>query len=110
MIHIKIVNLEDHGDNSTVLVKAILAKSEFKQLVGNLDNVSVFSPETIREYASFIRTGHRHSFAKYLLLPSILRRQFKTTDYDFEKMHCGKIENSEMLFVIYAIPRKIIVR
>src|SRR5258706_14328599 len=101
----KIVALEENKKPHGVEVKALLGDTEFQQLLGHLDNLAVFATETIDEPATAILTGARHSAARYLLFPVTLRRQFKTDDYDFEKLSCGVMKYRDMLYVIYGLPR-----
>ena len=79
---------------------------DFEHLLGKLDHLCVFSRRTIAERATFIKTGVRHSFAKYLLFPVALRRQFRTEEYDFGKLMCGTLRFQEKLYIIYGVPRK----
>jgi len=101
-----ILNLEQGQKPGTVEVKAIMEDAEFEQLVGNLDNLCVFATKTVTEPSSAIQTGARHSFARYLLFPVRLRRQFKTDEFDFDKLLCGAVEQKDKLYVIYGVPRK----
>lgn len=87
-------------------VHAFLSQTEFKQLAGHVENLCLFSSDTISEYASCIKTGARHSYAKYLLLPVVFRRQFQTLEYDFEMLKCGVLELTDCVFVIYKIPKQ----
>ena len=86
----------------------VFAKYEFSQLAGEVDNLCVFAGDKIQEDSSFIKTGARHSYAKYMLFPIALRRKFRTESYDFENMVCGSIEFTDKLYVIYAVEKKLI--
>ncbi len=85
-------------------VKGLLGGAEFKQLAGNLQDLCVFSRSTITKPTSAIKTGARHSYAKYLLFPSALRRQFKTEAYDYGRLRCGVLRSRDSVYVIYAVP------
>jgi hypothetical protein len=50
-----------------------------------------------------IRTGARHSYAKYLLFPVKLRRQFRTDEYGFDKSTCGVMTYRHKLYVTYSV-------
>lgn len=102
-----ILHLEQSQKPGAVEVRAIMDDAEFEQLIGNLDNLCVFAAKTITEPASAIQTGARHSYAKYLLFPVRLRRQFKTDDYDFDKIRCGVLKHKDKLYIIYEVPRMI---
>lgn len=103
----KISRLEAGKKPNSVEIKALMGASEFRQLLGYLDNLCVFETKTIVEHSSVIKTGARHNCAKYLLFPVKLRRKFKTDEFDFEKISCGKVEYKDSLFVIYKVPRKL---
>jgi hypothetical protein len=103
---VKILTLEENSKPHSVEVKALLGDTEFQQLLGRLDNLAVFATEAIDEPATAIKTGARHSFAKYLLFPVKLRRQFKTDGYDFSKLSCGVMKYRDTLFVIYGVQKK----
>lgn len=100
-----ILHLEQSQQPNAVEVKARMEDSEFEQLLGNLDELRVFASKTIIEPASVIQTGARHSYAKYLLFPVKLRRQFRTDEYDFEKLRCGALKHREKLYIIYEVAR-----
>ena len=102
----RILYLEASKKPRGVEIKALLSDTEFNQLLSNLDNLCVFATKTINEPATAIKTGARHSFAKYLLFPAKLRRQFKTDDFDFENVTCGAVKYKDKLYVIYGVPRK----
>jgi len=86
--------------------KGIIGVPEFEQLAGNLDNLCVFATKTVTEPSSVIKSGKRSQFSKYLLFPVALRRKFKTTDFDFEKLVCGVVEYKDALYVVYGVGRK----
>ena len=72
-----------------------------------MSNLCVFATSTIGEPASAIRTGARHSYAKYLLFPVTVRRQFKTDKFDFKNIVCGTLRYKDKLYVIYEVPKKL---
>ena len=86
-----------------------MGDTEVEQLLGRRENLAVFATETIDEPATAIKTGARHSFAKYLLFPVKLRRQFKTDGYDFDNLSCGVVKYRDSLFIIYGLQRKAVV-
>lgn len=101
----KILNLIDNTNNG-VTIKAKMGTHEFEQLLGNLDNLCTFATKTINENATYIKTGSKHSYAKYLLFPVKLRRKYKANEYDYEQMQCGTIEYKQKLYVIYEVPKQ----
>lgn len=102
----RILNVEDGKKRKGIIIKAIIGVPEFEQLAGNLDNLCVFATKTVTEPSSAIKTGARHSFAKYLLFPVKLRRRFKASDFDFEKIICGTVEYKDTLYVVYGVEKK----
>ena len=83
-----------------------MSDTEFQHLLGNLRNLCVFAATTIDEPATAIKTGARHSYAKYLLFPVTLRREVRTDDYDFDKLSCGVIKYHDKLYVVYGLPTR----
>ncbi|HSG32809.1 MAG TPA: hypothetical protein VLB82_14840, partial [Thermodesulfobacteriota bacterium] len=57
------------------------------------------------EKATIIKTGSRSNYAKYLLLPVSLRRQFQTKEWSYEQLKCGKIEHQQKLYIIYELEK-----
>ena len=103
----KILKITNGSKGDAVEIQALLGSAEFDQLIGTLDHICVFATRTITERATAIKTGARHSYAKYLLFPVSLRRRFKTDEYDFEKIKSGTVKYRDKLYVIYEVPRKI---
>lgn len=106
MVKIKILHIENSKKPNGVVIRALMGQTEFKQLLGNLDNLCVFSTAAVNEPTSYTKTGARHSHAKYLLYPKKLRAKFKKEEFDFEKLSCGTVEYRDKLFVIYGVERK----
>lgn len=102
----KILRIDDGKRPTAVEIHAILGAPEFEQLLGSLDNLCVFATKTITERSSAIKTGARHSFAKYLLLPVSVRRKIKADEYDFENIRCGTVRHRDTVYVVYGIGRK----
>ena len=108
VVRTRILYIEDSKKPRGVEIKAIMGLPEFEQLVGSLENLCVFACKTITEPASVIKTGARHSWAKYILFPVKLRRKFETTDFDFENLTCGTVEYKDKLYVVYGMKRKVL--
>ena len=101
-----IIKLQKSTKPRGIEVRALMSDVEFEHLLGHLDHLCVFATKTISEPATTIKTGARHSYARYLLFPVRLRRQFKTDEFDFERISCGTVKYREKLYVVYAVPRK----
>ena len=101
----KIVSVENGSSHHAIVIKAILGSQEFAQLQGNIQDICVFATHTIDERATFIKTGARHSHAKFLLLPAVLRRKLPIDTYDFQRLTCGIVHYKDELFVVYRVPR-----
>ena len=93
-----------------VIINALLGSSEFKQLEGYLENLVLFAVKAIDEPTKAIKTGARHSYARYFLLPIKIRRAFRTDTHDFENIKCGAVEYKDSLFVVFCLDRKGIVQ
>lgn len=102
----KILDLEDGKKAKRVVIRALMGVPEFEQLGGSLDKLCVFSTKTIREPSSVIKTGARHSYAKYFLFPVSLRRRFKTEEYDFENLKSGTVAYKDEVFIVFGVERK----
>ena len=102
----KIISLKNSREPRAVEIKALLGDTEFAQLASNLKNLCVFATLNIKEPAKAIKTGARHSYAKYLLFPVSLRRKFKTDTFNFDELECGAVHYKDKLYVIYGVPRK----
>lgn len=89
-----------------MVIEAFMENKEFHQLAGYLDNLVSFSAESITEPTRAIKTGARHARARYLLLPSKVRKSFKTDTHDFERIRCNCLENGSKLFIIFALEKK----
>jgi len=100
-------NIRTSDNPENIEIKAQLHQNEYKQLNGDLDTLKIFSPETIKEKATFIKTGSKANYAKYLLLPVSLRRQFQTKEWNYEQLKCGKIEHQQKLYIIYELEQKL---
>lgn len=102
----KIMSLQNSDNTDGVLVRAHLHGQEFRQLNGYLENLVLFHTLSVDEPTRTIKTGARHSFARYLLLPVKLRKAFKAETHDLEDIRCGAVENGDRLFVVYSIRKK----
>ena len=102
----KISNVNNERDPDNVEINASLTPAEFEQLAGELENLGVFAVKRLEEPASIIRTGAKHTYAKYVLFPSRLRKNYKTAQYDFDQVRCGTLEDEERLHIVYSVPRK----
>ena len=102
----RILKLEENKKNNGVIIKALLGTGEFTQLGGHLKNLVLFAVKTIDEPTKAIKTGARHSYARYFLLPICIRKRFKTDTHDFENIKCGAVEYKDGLFVVFRLPRK----
>jgi len=91
-------------------MESLFEQSWASQNSGSLSEIWTISvsllQKTITEPTSFTKTGARHSFAKYLLFPVKLRRQFKTDEFDFEKLQCGTVLYKDKLYVVYGVSKK----
>ena len=102
----RIIKVENSRKRNAVKIRAIMGTAEFEQLCGSLHELCVFATKTLQESATAVKTGKRHSWVKYLLLPVKLRRQFKTAEFDFDKIECGVAKYRDRLYVIYGVGRK----
>lgn len=102
----RILTLENSKKPRGIEIRALISDTEFSQLISNLDHLCVFATKTIDEPAKVIRTGARHSYAKYLLFPVKLRRKFKADEFNFENITCGAVKYRDKLYVVFGVPKK----
>ena len=62
----------------TLDITGQLSEAEYAALGGKLNDLCLFAADSISQSASVIKTGARHSYAKYLLFPVALRRKWRT--------------------------------
>lgn len=106
---LRILTLEKTKDPHVIEIKAVIGDTEFAQLAGDLDHLCVFAAKSINEQAAATKTGARHSWAKWLLFPKRLQRQFGTDNLNFEDVTCGVVRYLDkvyVVYVVYGIPRK----
>lgn len=85
-------------------VCGMLTEAEFRNLRGNIDRIRIFPLAMIETPSSVIRTGARHSHAKYFLFPSALRRKVSIDQFDLAQTRCGTFETDGDLYVVFAVP------
>lgn len=100
----KILSLEEEGDS--YLLKASMKKEEFRNLLGIMDGLIIFASQNIDVPTKAIKTGARHSFARYLLLPISIRKLFKTETHDFDDIKVGMVEFEGDVYVVYRVMEK----
>ena len=101
----RITELSIESEKSFV-IKAVAGEPEFRQLKGYTDKVCIFASQTIDMPVRITKTGARHSYAKWLLLPSKLRAMVDTAEYDFSNIKAGFVESMDCVFFIYRADRK----
>lgn len=92
--------------NSTIILKVLAGEPEFRHLNGHTDHICMFATQTIEEPSKTTKTGARHSFAKWLLLPVKLRNKFEKDEYDYAKIEAGYVEYQEGIFIIFRLNKK----
>lgn len=91
--------------NNTIVLKVLVGEPEFRHLRGFTDQICMFAIQTIDEPAKATKTGARHSFAKWLLLPAKLRAKFETEEYDYSEVRAGFVEYKDSVFFIYRVSK-----
>ena len=103
---LEILNIRANPNKDEIILKSVVSTAEFKRLNGCLKDLVVFPAERVTEPTKAIKTGARHSYARYLLLPVKLRRIFRTDTHDFENIKCGAVECDGELFLVFGLERK----
>lgn len=101
-----IKRIVNHEDKHNLDITAKMNQDEFIELHGCLNRLCVVNASAIKTPCSVIKTGARHSCAKYFLFPAPLRRRFKTDEFDYNEIRCGTMECDNVLLVVYRIPRR----
>jgi len=99
---VKIVELSQNSNN-TIVLKSLAGEPEFRHLGGYTDQICMFAVQTIDQPAKITKTGARHSFAKWFLLPVKLRGRFETEEYDYSDVKAGFVEYKDFIFFIYRV-------
>ena len=68
----------------------------------------MFATKTIDNPTKITKTGARHSFAKWLLLPVKLRNQFIAEEYDYSNVKAGFVQYKDCVFFIYKVGKKVL--
>jgi hypothetical protein len=103
---VQITHVKRREGHSAVEITALIGSEEFRQLKGELSHLLIFPVQLVSERATYTKTGNRHNFAKYLLLPKHVRRQVPCAEFDFGQMHCAAVQGDGCKFVIYCVPGK----
>ena len=106
MVWIKILEFNQKSSSNSILLKVLAGEPEFRQLLGYTAHICMFATHTVDEPVKITKTGARHSFAKWFLLPAKLRVEFGADEYDFNSAKAGAIRYKEGLFFIYRVDRK----
>jgi len=94
----KINAIKRHGD--TFWLEMTFSESEVKHLGGSLDNIQLFSEETL-DHRTHISQRGKNAATKYFLIPRALRKGL-AMNWD---VACRKIETTERVFFVYAMPK-----
>jgi len=105
---VKILELNQKNADNSIVLKVLVGEPEFRHLKGYTDQICMFSTQTINEPVKITKTGAKHSFAKWLLLPVKLRNQFETGKYDYNNVKAGFIHYKDCVFFIYKVGKKVL--
>lgn len=103
----EIVDYSKRKNERNVRAEVVLRLEEFEKLVGSFESVSVIPNNLESKKSAYIKTGKRHTAAKYLLFPASLRKKYTTGVYDFEEITCQILEDGNKLNIIFSLPRKL---
>ena len=102
----KILELTQKNADNSIVLKVLVGEPEFRHLKGYTDQICMFATQTINCLTKITKTGARHSFAKWFLLPVKLRNQFVTEEYDYNNVKAGLVEYKDCIFFIYQVNKK----
>ena len=102
----KILQLSQKNSGDSIFLKVLVGEPEFRHLKGFTNNICMFASQSINEPVKITKTGAKHSFAKWFLLPAKIRTQFITEDYDYKNVSVGYVEYKDCVFFIYRVNKK----
>ena len=102
----KILELSRKNSNNSIFLKVLLGEPEFRHLKGYTDHICMFATQTIDIPVKITKTGARHNYAKWFLLPVKLRAQFATEENDYKDVKAGFIKYKDCVFFIYRVNKK----
>jgi len=102
---VRILELLCKSDNKAV-IKTLAGEPEFRHLRGFTDHICMFATQTIDQPSKITKTGARHSFAKWLLLPVKLRNKFESSEYDYGRIKAGYVEFQNSVYFIFRVDKK----
>ena len=103
---VRILRLEHRDKKNGVILKVQLGDSEFRQLQGSLNNICLVALDMINEPVRVTKTGARHSYAKWFLVPVKMRVQYKAEDFDYENAQLGCVEYRDKVLFVYVVGKK----
>ena len=103
----KILELNQKNGNNSIILKVVSGELEFRHLQGYIDQICMFATQTIKHPTKITKTGARHNFAKWFLLPAKLRTQLDADEYNFDDIKAGFVEYKDSIFFIYRVNKKI---
>ena len=96
----------DHRDTSeSVLIRALTGDAEYRQLQGHSEQICLFASSLINIPIKTVKTGARHNYAKWFLVPVKLRSRFTADKYDYKNVKGGLIHYKDSVFFIYRIKK-----
>ena len=87
-------------------MRPLAGKHEFRQLRGCLNNICLVGLDTITEPVKVTKTGARHSYAKWFLVPAKMRTLYKADEYKYESTQVKCIEYKDKVLYVYMVPKK----
>ena len=99
----RILEVVQPKTQNSIYLRALVGEPEFRHLKGNLDRICLFATDTIDQDVTVTKTGARHSFAKWLLLPARLRTDFNGKKFDYKAVKAGLVEYKDCVFFIYRV-------
>jgi hypothetical protein len=62
--------------------------------------------DTVHEPVKVTKTGARHSYAKWFLVPVKMRNKYKADELDYDEAQAGCVEYKGKVLFVYVVGRK----
>ena len=102
----RILEFSQKNSDNSILLKVLVGEPEFRHLKGYTDQICMFATQTIDQESKITKTGARHSFAKWFLLPAKLRAFFGAEEYDYNEVKAGFMPFKDCVYIIYRLNKK----
>lgn len=106
VVFMKILECDHRNSKDLVIIRALTGDAEYRQLQGHSEQICLFASSLINLPIKTVKTGARHNYAKWFLVPVKLRSRFSADEYDYNNVKAGSIEYRDNVFFIFNVLKK----